>query len=176
MKFEVSDLIAHPVSKVYPVFRDHIADLAQYLPNVKRIEIIERKEEGGLVHVTSDWYAQASLPNSARKFFPENKLGWRDVAAWNTKQQSVDWHFVLWLFTEAVHVSGHNAFTAEGKQTRLTINGEWVIDPAKIRGIPNIILRGVIPTVEKFAFALVKPNLLKVNRAVEKLLSEGKIK
>jgi len=176
MKFEVSDIIKHPVDQVFPTFRDHIAELAQYLPNIETITILDRQEECDCVHVTSHWLAKVRLPGPASKLIPEKERGWDDIAIWNNDKQNVDWKFVFQAFPEAIKMGGTNSFIAEGDHTRLHIKGEAQIDYNRIPGVPNFVLKRIVPTIEKIAFTALKPNLLKINRGVEKYLSETQTK
>jgi len=174
MKFEVTDLIDYPVDQVFAVFRDHIVDLVQYLPNVESIDIQERREEGDQVYVTSYWKSVVKLPGPAAKLIPEKDRAWQDIACWNNDKQDVDWKFVIPAFPNAVHVGGVNSFVAEGDKTKMTIKGETDIDYSKIPGVPNFVLKRIVPMIEKVAFAAIKPNMLKVNRGVEKFLAARK--
>lgn len=172
MKYEVSDVIDHSVDKVFAAFRDHITDLVQYLPNIEQITIRERREEGDQVHVTAHWQAKINLPGPASKLIPERDRGWEDIATWNNDKLTVDWKFVIPAFPNAIKMGGTNSFVAEGDHTLMTIKGESKIDYSKIPGVPNFVLKRVVPTIEKIAFAALKPNMLKVNRGVEKFLAD----
>jgi hypothetical protein len=174
MKFEVSDIIKGPVDQVFAAFRDHIVDLVEYLPNIEQITIRERREEGDKVYVFSHWLSKINLPGPAEKLIPEKDRGWDDYATWLNDEMAVEWHFDIPALPKAVKVGGKNRFVAEGENTRMTIQGESDVDLNKIRGIPNFILRGIVPAIEKVALAAIKPNMLKVNRGVEQYLAARK--
>ncbi len=174
MKFEVSDLIAYPAEQVFAAYRDHIVDFVPYLPNIESIVIRERREEGNTVYIVSHWQSKINLPGPAEKLIPAKDRGWDDYATWLNNELAVEWRFDVPALPKAVKVSGKNRFVAEGDQTRLIIQGESDVDLDKIRGIPNFVLKSIVPAIEKIALAAIKPNMLKVNRGLEQYLAAQK--
>ncbi len=175
MKFEVTDIISYPPDQVFAALRDHIVDFVPYLPNIKEIVIRERREEGNKVYIVAHWTSKINLPGPAEKLIPERDRSWDDYATWLNDELAVEWRFDIPALPKAVKVGGRNTFVPEGAdKTRMTIRGESDIDLNKIRLLPNFILRGIVPAIEKVALAAVKPNMLKVNRGVEQYLAAQK--
>ncbi|HPM75593.1 MAG TPA: hypothetical protein PK961_00780 [bacterium] len=170
MDFEFVDVIKYPVETVFPLYRDHIHEMTEYLPNVESITVENRREDGDTIHITNWWKSKIQLPAAARKLIGGDEQGWRDIAVWHNERHCVDWTFNIPALPKALDVHGTNYFLAEGKTTRLKISGTINIDYDKIP-VPNIVLRGIVPAIQKMALAAVKPNMLKINRAVEQFLA-----
>ncbi len=76
------------------------------------------------------------------------------------------------FLSEYIDVHGRNYFTAEGDGTKVKLTGELNLDLARHPMIPKFLAKSITGQVEKLVLALVKPNLVKVNRGVEKHLGK----
>lgn len=67
-----SDAIIHfPRPLVYQTYRDKLVELLLYLPNIRKIEIKERKQEGSVVKFVNIWSGGGDIPTIARAFLSE---------------------------------------------------------------------------------------------------------
>jgi hypothetical protein len=174
MKFEVIDTLPHPVGRVYQTLRDKLVDLVPYLPDVKSIECISREDlPDGRTKMVNHWHAEDKIPAALKSFIKPEQLGWIDHAEWDAKSFSVNWRLEMMFFKEYVDVHGHNTFTEENGKTTFTLRGELNLDLAKHPMVPRLLARTITGQVEKLVLALVKPNLVKVNRGVEKHLESA---
>lgn len=176
MKYHHVDTVDFPLEEVWPVYRNQLLELLDYLPNIRKIVELECEDTKGVKRITLQWYAKAKLPGPAARLIPESALTWVDKAVWHDDQHAVEYELILIELTKAARVVGRNTFEDIGGKTRVTLNGEIKTDINKLGLAPKILLRAVIPVVEAFAVQMVKPNLEELNRGVEKFLREKKNK
>ena len=73
---------------------------------------------------------------------------------------------------EAITARGHNTFLDEGPDTVVQMNGEFVVHPERIKGIPAFVARSAAPTLERFVVGLLQPNLRRSNAAVRQYIDD----
>ncbi|MCB1152095.1 MAG: DUF2505 family protein [Deltaproteobacteria bacterium] len=172
-QFTYSDELKYPRDIVYPVFRNESIRLADYLPNIALIEEIERHEHEEGVSFILKWHARAKLPGPAAKLIPENAMTWVDKATYFDATHSVNYELTFPMLGEAVRVHGTNRFEAVGDKTRVTVSGTIEADINKIPFAPKMVLKRVVPLVQDFAAKQTEPNLIEMNRGIEKYLEES---
>ncbi|MBI2058367.1 MAG: hypothetical protein HYT87_01215 [Nitrospirae bacterium] len=172
MKFSIEDEIHHPFESVYPTYRDKLVSLVPYLPDVKSIEILEKERKGKRLRLVNRWTARTQVPGVVRKIIGLDQVMWLDHADWDDDAHRVAWRFEIPGLDDYVQASGKNEFFDEKGKTKVCLSGEFTIDATKHPRVPRLLARTIQPQVEKFIFVLIKPNLLAVNRGLEKLLSE----
>jgi len=174
MEIKITERIAQPLDKVWAVYRDRLPELSPYLPNVTSITVKSREEPSeGVVRLVNEWCVAGAVPGPARRFFKEDMLRYIDHAAWNWEKKTCHWRFEFPALGEALTCQGMNQYRILGDDTcELKIDGELSLDLGKIRRIPRMFRR-LGPMVEGFVIERVKPNLIEVCRAVEKLLAES---
>lgn len=173
MKLDVSVEIPFSREKVYACYRDKMADLVPYLPNVRGITVSSRTDEGPVTKLVNRWKGGGDIPAVVRKFLPDSALEWDDYATWKADVFTCDWSNVVLAFKDAVKAVGHNQFEELGpNRCRLVIQGDLEVDAAKIRGVPRILAGAIGPQVEKFLVATIRPNLVAVSKGVERYLAE----
>ncbi|MFH1130785.1 MAG: hypothetical protein V1754_05580, partial [Pseudomonadota bacterium] len=82
MDFRIVEKVGHPLKDVYLTYRDHLSELAPYLPNVDKIEAVEREESEGQVKLVNRWHVSAAVPRVLRPFFRTEQLSYLDHAVW----------------------------------------------------------------------------------------------
>lgn len=170
--FTVETRISHPAASVFACYRDDMPKAAAFIPNIKGIEVRERKEEGNTVKLVNHWRAKAEIPGALKTMITEDKLGWLDHASWDSTTNTCSWRLEITAFKDAVDCRGQTRFVADGdKATRMIITGELSVDATKV-GVPRLVAGGVGKAVEAFAVALIKPNLEEMGRAVGRYLTE----
>lgn len=174
MKFSIEETIAHPFDTVYETYRDKLPSLVPYLPDIRSIEILERDKKGKKLSLVNKWTAGTEIPTLVRKILNLHEVSWLDHAEWDDDASLVRWWFEVPALKEYVRAEGKNEFFDEGAKTRLVLSGEFNIDVAKHPRVPRLLVRTLQPQVEKFIFAMIKPNLTAVNRGLEKYLNEKK--
>lgn len=155
--------LSFPRPVVFAAYRDNLADLVEFLPNIRRIEVKTRKDDGPRTELLNEWHGGGEIPAAARAFLSEAMLSWSDHASWNADDFSCAWRIETHAFTEAVTCQGKNRFIEEGGKTRLEIRGELSIDGQKLKGVPRLLSKRVASTVEDILVKKITPNLLSVS-------------
>jgi hypothetical protein len=174
MKFEIKDVIPYPVDRVYSVQHEKLSELAEFLPNITRIDVKEKRVEGTRVHYVNVWHASDhDVPAALRSFVKPDMLKWTDIATWYTDQYSCDWKSILGFLPDAIQCSGHNTWVARGNQTEVTIRGEILVHADKI-GVPKLLAKSVSEAVERFVVKTIEPNLRRTNEGVRRYLDRAR--
>ncbi|MBI4576515.1 MAG: hypothetical protein HY722_09670, partial [Planctomycetes bacterium] len=148
-------------------------ELARYLPNVRSIRVLEREELSAGPRLHNLWEAEARIPRVAAAFIKPTMLQWDDHARWKDRHHLCEWTIATRFFTEQVRCQGTNSFHAEGREgTRVVLAGELTISLEGFPGVPRALRSVLEPQVERFAVALILPNLRRVNEALERFLDE----
>jgi hypothetical protein len=167
------DAVIHfPRPLVYQTYRDKLPELLPYLPNIRKIEVKERKQEGSAVHFVNVWHGGGEVPAIARAFLSESMLAWTDFAEWREEAFVCNWRTETHAFTEAVSSSGVNRYFEVDGGTRLEIRGDLTIDAAKIKGVPRLLSGKVGRAVEEFLVKTISKNLLDVSKGLERYLND----
>ncbi len=157
---------------VFATYRDHLADLVEFLPNIRRIEVKTRKNDGSRTELLNEWHGGGEIPAAARAFLSESMLSWSDYASWNEDDWTCTWRIETHAFTEAVSCSGKNHFLEVDGKTRLEIRGELRIDGAKLKGVPKLFSKKVASAVEDILVKKITPNLLSVSDGLREYLEQ----
>jgi uncharacterized protein YndB with AHSA1/START domain len=175
MDIRADAVIPFPPEQVFAAYRDRLAELADYLPNIASIEVLSREElPDGTVRLVNEWRGSgADLPKVARAFVAPEKLRWTDHASWHPADLSVDWRSDVHAFPGAVQSSGKNRFVATGQGTRLEIRGRLSVDATKIPGVPRLLAATVSAAVEKVLGGQVAANATKQAEGLTRLLQRG---
>src|SRR5579862_641789 len=94
----------------FVAYRDDIAKLLPYLPNVRAIDVRSRKDEGNRVEMVNDWRGGGDVPAAVRAVLGESALAWTDYASWDQSTFRCDWRTETPVFGEALRCQGTNAF------------------------------------------------------------------
>lgn len=175
MDIRTDTTISHPRDLVYATYRDRLPELAAYIPNISSIEVLKSEREGDVLHLLNEWQATAKIPRIARAYIKPEMLRWKDHADWYDDEWCVRWRFELAFLTDVVHAAGTNTFREMGPgNMRIAIRGDLAIDSSRIPGVSARTGRLVVPHVERFVVALVKPNLVKTTEVLQRFLDEDR--
>lgn len=175
MKFTVIDELPFPLDQVYGAHRDKLPDMVPFMPNVDKIEVKERVEDGDVVRLVNIWHASnTDVPALARPFITADLLRWTDRATWDEGEYTTEWDIELGFLPGAITCRGQNTFEEFDGITRITMEGELIIDGTKIPGVPRMLAGKIGSAVEKFAVNLVEPNMRETNKIVARYLSGEK--
>lgn len=173
MKFSLVDEIPYPRALVFGTHRDALLDLVEYLPNVDGIVTESRVEEGDVVRLVNVWRgASSDVPAPVRPLLSAENLSWIDRASWDGGRWRVDWEITLNALPEAVTARGFNTFLEEGDETIIQMNGEFIIHPDRVPGVPSFVARAAAPALERFVVGLLQPNLRRSNQAVQQYIED----
>ena len=173
MEIRADVTLQFPREKVFATYRDKLAELTDYLPNIKSIEVVDRKERPGEVDLVNEWVGGADIPKVARAVLSESMLRWTDYATWKEGSFTVEWRTEVHAFPGAVKSSGVNRFVeVPGGATRLEIRGDLTCDSSKVPGVPRLFAKTVNGAAEKLLVAQIGPNLVEVAKGVGKYLEK----
>lgn len=161
---------ARPV--VFAAYRDHLVDLVEFLPNIRRIEVRSRKDDGARSELVNEWHGGGEIPAAARAVLSESMLSWTDYATWDQDEWTCSWKIETHSFTEAVDCRGKNRFVEQAGSTRLEIRGDLVIDGKKLKAVPRLLAGTVARAVEDILVKKITPNLLSVSDGLRKYLEQ----
>lgn len=166
MKISTAARVAFPLDVVYRTYRDELAELVPYLPNVASIEGKEREVEEHKTRLLNLWRGNASIPKLARGFVKPEMLTWDDYAVWDDRTHSCEWRSEPHFFSDRTTCTGTTTLIADGEGTRMEIRGDFAIDLKGMRGVPRMMVGPATKAAETFIVALLAPNLASVSTAL----------
>jgi hypothetical protein len=174
MKLSADATLPFPRPVVFATYRDHLVDLVEFLPNIRRIEEQRRDTDGNKTKILNVWHGGGEIPAAARAVLSENMLSWDDHASWDEDDFTCAWRIETHSFNEAVHCAGTNRFLDADAGTLLQIRGELEIDGKKIKAVPRILAGTVSRAVEDFLMKKITPNLLSVSDGLRQYLEQSR--
>ena len=173
MKIDSESRIHHPRDRVFAAYRDRLPEVAAYIPDIKEIKVLSRKEEGGAIQLHNEWIAATEIPAAFKMFLKPEHLRWDDFAIWKDGEWACEWRIKTRVFTDAVSCSGRNVFVEDGPdKTRVKLQGDLTIKLEAIPGVPGFLGKRLAPQVESFIVKLITPNLERVNQSLERFMDE----
>ena len=140
---------------------------------VQSVVVQSRIEEGPLVRLVNLWAGAASdVPAVIRPLVKPELLTWVDRATWDSSKWRTDWDIQLNALADAVTARGFNTFLEEDGETIIQMQGEFVIHPDRVPGVPAFVARAAAPALERFVVGLLEPNLRRTNQSVRKYIEE----
>jgi hypothetical protein len=167
VKFTITEEIAHPREKVFRTQRDKLVELVPYIPNVDHVTIEETHVEGPVVRFLNRWKVSTTeIPTAVKGFLKPEHLQYLDRARWDESTWRCEWELELTALRDAVTARGTTSFLAEGAETIVRMDGEFLIHADRVPGVPAFVARSLAPSLEKFVVGMLQPNLKKTAHAV----------
>ncbi|MCS6797098.1 MAG: hypothetical protein NZ898_00980 [Myxococcota bacterium] len=171
MRFEADAVLRFDRETAFAAWRDELPALCAYLPNVQRIEVVEREQEGPIVRLVNVWTGGGEIPAAVRSILRPEMLQWTDHATWDAERYECDWTIRSHAFPEAVRARGLNRFISLAPdRTRLEIRGEIEIDLPATRLVPGVLAATLGRTVEQFLARQIAANVTSVSTALARHL------
>ena len=174
MDLSADATLPFPRDVVFRAYRDDLVACVEYLPNIRRIEVKSRQDDGARTELVNEWHGGGDIPAAARAVLSESMLAWTDYASWDETSWTCDWRIETHSFREAVDCRGQNVFVEVDGGTRLEIRGKLEIDATKVKGVPKILSKSVSRTVEDLLVKKITPNLLSVSDGLRRHLERKK--
>jgi hypothetical protein len=174
MRIDSQSHILHPLRDVYEAYRDHLPELARYIPDIREILVKSRVETPAGPKILNEWVAEREIPKVAQGIIKPEMTRWEDHAQWNDAGMYVDWRLVIPTFQQQVRCAGRNQFRAQGDHTVVHLTGELEIDLRDVPGVPRLLAGRIAPMVEEFIVKLVTPNLARTNESLGAYLDDRK--
>lgn len=172
MDFEYTLKTDIPIDVVFNALRDDLSKLVEYLPNVKKIEMVERKKTKDRVLLLNKWYGKYQLPVIVNKLLNINEIAWLDKAEWISGEYACIWDFEPLIFKDYVSAHGKNFYTKDGKHTVIKVTGVLDVDFGKHPLVPFLLKNRINQEVSKISLGLIKPNFVNLLKGLEKYLKE----
>src|SRR5262245_54422680 len=137
MDIKADVIIPFPREQVFAAYRDRLPELTDFLPNIRSINVLERKDRGDEIDLVNEWVGGGDIPKAALAVLKESMLRWTDYATWKPSSYSVDWRTEVGGFPGVVKSSGTNRYIEVSEGTRLEIRGSLVCDTSKLPGVPR---------------------------------------
>lgn len=166
MDINVVTTIPYPIDAVFGAMRDQLPALAEYMPNVARIEVEKRDDsKPGVVDLLNKWHtARTEIPAIARPFIDQSKMYWYDHATWIEAEKLCRWRLEVGFMAERVDCHGATSYHAVGDKTEMRIKGQMHLD---LKGlVPRLMLNKATSGVEAFVGRLIEPNFQKTADAL----------
>jgi hypothetical protein len=170
MEIKADVVLSFPRARVFAAYRDRLADLTEFLPNIRKIEVTSRTDRPGEVDLVNAWEGGGDIPAAVRSILGGSMLTWTDYATWREASFTVDWRTEVHAFPGAIACAGVNRFVEVSGGTRLEIRGDLTCDAAKIPAVPRLLSKSIGGVIEKFLVQRIAPNLVEVAGGVRQLL------
>ncbi len=173
-QIDIRDTIKFPRDLVFEIYRDHLAELDAYLPNIDEISVENREEcQDGSVELTNLWRAsRKEVPSVIRPFVKPELLQWLDHARWDSEAYECHWRTELSFLGGAISSSGVNYYRDLKDGTmEIHLTGTIEVDPAKVPG-PKLTSKKVAGAIESGVLKMTEPNLVAINRGFEQYIAE----
>ena len=176
MELQHTDRIEAPAEQVYLLVRDHLSDIAAYLPSIKKIECVSVLEiDATHREIENRWFADVEVPALIQKFLPAEIFSWKDMAKWDDTHRKVTYELASFFANDLFSASGSNLFEADGNATKLTVTCHVEIHGDKVPGVPRILSSKVTPMIEKMIEKMIAPNLTSLGQGLKAYLASGKL-
>ncbi len=178
MRMDNKDFVDYPRELVYQTFRDKVYELADYLPNVDKIEVVQREwmNEDHL-RILAHWHTSAPVPPVVKKFINPKVFSYKDYANWYNSEFKVDWRIETFWLSNLYTCSGTTYYIEVSPgRTLVHLVGDLTVNIDAIPQIPRFLRKSIGPQAEKFVIGIISPNLSKAAQAVQKYLDSIKAK
>jgi hypothetical protein len=170
VKIHSESRIPYPREQVFLAYRDRMAEIAEFIPDIKEIRVVTREESDGQVILHNEWVSDREVPRVVGKIIKPEHIHCVDFATWDYLGSCATWQLKTRASTEAVSCAGTTEVIADGDGCTVRLTGDLNIALKEIKGVPNFLAKRMAPQLEKFIVSLVTPNLQQVNRSIERFL------
>ncbi len=171
MHFENSMKIALPTELVYKTLRDDIYKLVIYIPNVEKIELLDRKETDDKVYLTNKWYGKEVLPSFISQFIKTDDIAWMERAEWLNNENKSIWDYEPFIFKEYINAHGENTYSPDGEYTVITFNGDVSINFKDYPFIPMTFRDIINHELSQYLLMLIKSNFVSLVKGLEEYIN-----
>lgn len=168
-EIKVVEQVSFEREKFFDAFRDKAGELHHHLPDIDKIETLEREEiDDNTMKVVNYWKANGEqLPKALRMVIKPDMMSWKEHATYKKNEWRSDWKIEMEFLKEAISCEGTISFEDKGNNsTEVVISGDLKIDATKIPGVPKIGAGKIGKTAEGFAVPMITTNLSQYIKAV----------
>ncbi len=168
MEIKAEATIEYPREVTFRTLRDKLAEVAEFMPNIRKIDIGEREEpEPNVVTFVNVWYGVSDdIPSVAKPFIKPDDIRWTDYARWDENDWATGWRSETAFMTDRVNCEGTNYYEElDENRCKLVITGDLSVNPP-------MFAKAAKGAIESYIVGLMKPNLLSTADAVQEFLDE----
>jgi hypothetical protein len=166
-RFESSVMARVSLARAVILLRDELPQLAKHLPDISRIELIEKSllPEGD-VEITSVWHASPRIPPPFARLLDAQMLAWTDRARWTAEGTRCRFLIEPHFMRNSVQCHGQTVLESamSGRGTRISFVGELGIK--RVGTLASMVGGGLVDEVERFVAGLIGANLGKLGTAL----------
>jgi hypothetical protein len=169
-------LVKHPKQQVWESIRDRLGIMVPYLDDVAQIHEQERRvTDAGVVELTNIWQADISIPPVLQSVIDHRKLGWTDRAQWFDESGICLWEIEPHFLPGVAQCKGKTRYESAigGKGTRITFEGELIVDASRLDNLPAFMENTANKTIETLVTTLIPTNFRKVTTALSEVLKQS---
>ncbi len=167
MRFNYSFEIALQKDTVYRMLRDDLANLARYLPNVQRVEVLERKQSGSHTSIVNKWKGKYMERTVIGRIAHMKELSWLNREEWFDDTSECRWSYEFFVFKDYLGIEGKQVFSSDGKHTTVTIMGDLTVDLIKFPLIPPELKKTINEAVSRDVLEIIKTNFITLKKGLE---------
>ncbi len=178
MLFDYSLQTKLPINLVYQTLRDNLYRLAPYLPDVKKITLLDRKETNNDIVTVNKWEANNILPASLSEFIKLDNIAWTDRGSWSKSRYVCTWSYEPFIFQEHINARGQDIYTTDGTNTTIRLTGEMFMNfdlyPFVIV-VPSIMREKIVNQFMKLTLSLLQSNFTALIKGLEQYVRENNL-
>ncbi len=172
MKIQVSEALPLSADDAFHLIRDEMPNLVPYLYDIETIEVVERRDEGEVVHIVNRWKGDLSkVPGAARKFIKPELLTWKDTARWTTADRLASWKLEPSIGGRVFECVGTTQLLPDGETSRLEMKIELNIYPENVPGLPRFLAKTVRKQIEGVIAKQITPNLRNLAESIRRYVA-----
>lgn len=179
MHFEYSLKTEVPIEIVYQTLRDNLYKLAPYLPDIAKIELLDRKETEDKVYTLNKWQGKNILPAVISQFIRLDGIAWLDKGQWSKSEYVCEWSYEPYIFQNNINARGKDIYSTDGKYTTIKLIGDINVNleqyPFMIV-VPTVMREKIVDEFLNVVLALIKPNFIGLIKGLEEYVKEKKVK
>lgn len=170
-EFSTLVVLKAPPERLFTAMRDRLPELVPSLPDIERIEELERVAENAHLLVVNRWHARQPVPVFLQERLGQERIDWIDRARWGEEQRTCTWSIEPSLGQGAIACSGETTLAPAmgGRGTRATFAGRLDIDPVWLGGIVGGFQAPIRALIESIATSLIPANFRAMAEAASKL-------
>jgi hypothetical protein len=146
MRFEIEQMITGQVEAVARVYTEaRFYELLGELPKLGRPEVLDRREEGAVVHLAVRFRFTGNLSPAVTKVVDPARLSWVEESVHNLERHTVTFHMEPDNYADRLRFDGSSHFEPVGDgRTRRRAEGEVAVRvPLVGRAVEGAIVSGL---------------------------------
>lgn len=173
MDFDWKYYYDYPAIDVFKTFRERTIDFAKYIPNVKDVKILEKREVGEKqIRLLTEWTAKAPIPLIVQAVVKPEMLKWKEDDLYDENILTLKWVIIPNFFKEYFSTGGEWVFKdIDENKCEVNLKGFVNVYIPHFPGVPDSTARAASVIIEKTIAKYLKPNLDATNKAIERLLN-----